>query len=126
TLVAAPAGSGKSALLGAWARRRAGRTVAWLTLDARDNDRNRFWLDLTAALLHATGRGSTALGALGPLPESPVDRLLVATTHGVGAEQRPVVLVLDDAQTVTSRAVLDDVDALLAQSGAGLHLVWST
>lgn len=126
TLVAAPAGSGKTALLGAWARRRAGQTVAWLTLDARDNDRDRFWLDLTAALAHATGRKPIGVGAVESLPDSPIDRLLASTAHGRGGERQPVVLVLDDAQTVTSRAVLDDIDALLTQSGTDLRLVWST
>lgn len=128
TLVSAPAGSGKSALLGAWARRRrTDRTVAWLTLDARDNDRDRFWRDLTAALRHAAGHEPIEVEALDLGRGGSVDRLLAATDHRTdNPEREPVVLVLDDAQTVTSREVLDDVDALLAQSGTGLHLVWST
>jgi LuxR family maltose regulon positive regulatory protein len=126
TLVSAPAGSGKTTLLATWARRRADRTVAWLTLDARDNDRRRFWVDLIAALAHATGRRPAAFGALDPLPDGALERVLTATAEGHDAGASPIVIVLDDAQTVTSPAVLGDVDALLAQTGAGLRVVWST
>lgn len=48
-LVCAPAGFGKTALLAAWAR--AGtHPVAWLSLDAGDNDPARFWRHAVAAL----------------------------------------------------------------------------
>src|SRR3954469_14436989 len=56
TLVAAPAGAGKSALVGAWvAAGRAPGPVAWLTLDETDADRRRFWRGVAAALGHAGG-----------------------------------------------------------------------
>ena len=48
-LVCAPAGFGKTALLADWARR-GGRPVAWLSLDAGDNDPARFWRHVVAAL----------------------------------------------------------------------------
>ena len=66
TLVSASAGSGKTTLLSAWAahlpsRRQAGKgagrraqgsrtAVAWLSLDALDNDPIRFWASVIAAL----------------------------------------------------------------------------
>ena len=49
TLVCAPAGFGKTALLAEWAHRGA-RSVAWLALDAGDNDPARFWRHAAAAL----------------------------------------------------------------------------
>ncbi|HKQ03210.1 MAG TPA: hypothetical protein VJ735_23055 [Actinomycetes bacterium] len=42
TLVCAPAGFGKTSLLGDWARQ-ARQPVAWLSLDAGDDDQVRFW-----------------------------------------------------------------------------------
>src|SRR6266404_1154158 len=62
-LVCAPAGSGKTALLADWAR--GGRPVAWLGLDAGDNDPARFWRYAVAALDRA--RPGLA-GRIGPLP----------------------------------------------------------
>lgn len=48
-LVCAPAGFGKTALLADWLRAD-GRPVAWLSLDAGDNDPVRFWRHVVAAL----------------------------------------------------------------------------
>jgi LuxR family maltose regulon positive regulatory protein len=48
-LVSAPAGFGKTTLLTEWAQRHQGR-VAWLSLDATDNDPVRFWTYVVAAL----------------------------------------------------------------------------
>ncbi len=58
-LVCAPAGSGKTVLLADWARH-GGRPVAWLSLDAGDNDPARFWRHVIAAL----GRARPAIGEL--------------------------------------------------------------
>src|SRR5215218_11120194 len=62
TLVCAPAGFGKTALLADWARRDP-RPVAWLSLDEGDNDPARFWRHVAAAL--DTVRPGVA-GLLGP------------------------------------------------------------
>ena len=49
TLVSAPAGFGKTTLLGEWVAGR-GHPAAWLSLDEGDNDPARFWLHFIAAL----------------------------------------------------------------------------
>src|SRR5688572_6192326 len=51
TLVSAPAGFGKSTLLAEWlaAAETDGRAVAWLSLDAGDNDPGLFWTYVAAA-----------------------------------------------------------------------------
>src|SRR5262249_19212883 len=48
-LVCAPAGYGKTSLLADWTRG-GRRPVAWLSLDASDNDPARFWRHVIAAL----------------------------------------------------------------------------
>src|SRR4051812_26767490 len=63
TLVAAPAGAGKTVLVSAWtATRRTRGTVAWLTLDAQDSDRGSFWSAVLTALAPACGRPAAGLG----------------------------------------------------------------
>jgi LuxR family maltose regulon positive regulatory protein len=49
TLVCAPAGFGKTSLLGEWARD-SRRPVVWLSLDQGDSDPARFWRYVAAAL----------------------------------------------------------------------------
>ena len=55
TLVCAPAGSGKTALLADWARQRK-PAVAWLSLDAADSDPARFWRHVLAGARSGSGR----------------------------------------------------------------------
>src|SRR5665647_2481585 len=67
TLVSAPAGFGKTTLLTEWlaAAPADGRSVAWLSLDQRDNDPALFWTYLVAALQTAAdGVGASALSLL--------------------------------------------------------------
>jgi len=49
TLIIAPSGFGKSTLLNEW-RQTSGMPVAWVSLDADDNQPLRFWTAVTAAL----------------------------------------------------------------------------
>ena len=62
-LICAPAGFGKTSLLADWARG-GGRPVAWLGLDAGDNDPARFWRYVVAALDQAQPRIAERLGPL--------------------------------------------------------------
>ncbi len=62
-LVCAPAGFGKTSLLADWARSGA-RPVAWLGLDAGDNDPARFWRYVVAALDRAQPGIAGHLGSL--------------------------------------------------------------
>src|SRR5437868_3313744 len=97
-LVCAPAGYGKTSLLASWARH-SQQPVAWLSLDAGDNDPARFWRHAVAALDRvrpgitpgeaaallqqvAAAPGGARLGA--PLPES-VAATLAARTEGWAA-----------------------------------------
>src|SRR6516162_8912434 len=67
-LVCAPAGFGKTTLLADWARGD-GRPVAWLSLDAGDNDAARFWRHTVAALDLAQPGIAERMGPLiGPKP----------------------------------------------------------
>lgn len=57
TLICAPAGSGKSVVAGAWARRRLETApVAWLNCRTLADDPSVFWSSVVAALSQAVGR----------------------------------------------------------------------
>src|SRR5215471_2377837 len=85
-LVCAPAGYGKTVALADWARRY-GRPVAWLSLDAGDNDPVRFWRYVVAAV--GPVRPGVA-GRLRPLfgspPPSSFDRLAAALINELAGQ----------------------------------------
>ncbi len=119
TLLAAPAGAGKSALLSSWIEHGAPPgPVAWLSLDADDADRRRFW----GAVLEALGRatGDEAIAALEVSPREPMsmDLVLPALVDALAAREEPVVLVLEDLHEVLD-AVQEDLERLTALSAAG-------
>src|SRR5215217_1408244 len=116
TLVSAPAGAGKTTLLASWSSsRQPPGPVAWLSLDAGDNDPARFWAYLVAALCQsgAVPRDSVLRG-LAPLPGSE-KRFLPLLVSGLAELPAPVVLVLDDLQDITDAPVLQALEILLRQ-----------
>jgi LuxR family transcriptional regulator, maltose regulon positive regulatory protein len=122
-LVSAPAGSGKTALLAEWAPR---RPVAWLSLDAGDNDPVRFWRHAAAALDRVRpGIAGRALPLLGPPPPSSFEGLVTVLVNELAAEpdQGGVVLVLDDYHVIDARAIHASLTFLLEHRPPALHLV---
>ncbi|RZU49420.1 LuxR family maltose regulon positive regulatory protein [Krasilnikovia cinnamomea] len=125
TVVCAGAGWGKTVLVSAWADTR--RTpVAWLTLDAHDNDVQLFWSSVAAAL-RAAGAvpPDSPLAELGTVPTDHVERLR-HVARGLGRLAAPTVLVLDDFHEITDDDVLRELSGLLRHPPAGLRLVLLT
>src|SRR5580704_12622867 len=126
-LICAPAGFGKTSLLADWARS-GGRPVAWLGLDAGDNDPARFWRYVVAALDQAQ---PGIAGRLGPLLGPPAPRsfegLVTALINELAAQagRDEVLLVLDDYHLVDSGPVHESVAFLLENLPPGLLLVVS-
>jgi LuxR family transcriptional regulator, maltose regulon positive regulatory protein len=123
TLVAAPAGAGKSALLSSWIRAgRAPGPVAWLTLDADDADRRRFWRAVLASLAHATGDERVGSLDVSPREALDLDLVLPALVDALAARVEPVVLVLDDFQEVAD-AVQGDLERLVRYAPPALRVI---
>src|SRR5215212_8791485 len=96
TLVCAPAGFGKTALLADWARRDR-RPVAWLSLDDADNDPVRFWRHVAAALDTVRPGVAQQVGALlQGLQATSVEALVTTLVNELAGVAEEVVLVLDD------------------------------
>jgi LuxR family transcriptional regulator, maltose regulon positive regulatory protein len=123
TLVCAPAGFGKTALLADWARRDP-RPVAWLSLDDADNDPARFWRHAAAALdgirPGVAERVAALLQGLQPTSFQAVVTTLVNELAGVAEE---MVLVLDDYHLIQAPAVHESVGFLLGHLPSCLRLV---
>ena len=124
-LVCAPAGYGKTVLLADWARR-GQQPVAWLSLDAGDNDPARFWRHGVAALDRGRPGLAERIGPLfGPPAPASYEGLVTALINelAAGSDADPALLVLDDYHLIDSEAVHTSLGFLLEHRPPGLNLV---
>jgi LuxR family transcriptional regulator, maltose regulon positive regulatory protein len=123
TLVSAPAGSGKTAIVAAWAAKRAaaGSTVAWVTFEEREAPAGAFWSYVQEAL-HRQG---VAVPGVRFDAAAEYSRLLTEIAGALAARTQPVTLVLDSYELATAEESRD-LDFLLRHSGQKLHVVMMT
>ena len=129
TLIAAPAGCGKTTLLSTWIAglQESNRPVAWLSLDAGDSDPARFLTYLVAAL--RTIEQNIGEGALGLLQSSnssqspPTEAILTALLNEITGMPRNFVLVLDDYHVIEAQVVDDACTFLIEHLPPQMHLV---
>ena len=124
-LACAPAGFGKTALLAGWVCR-GDRPVAWLSLDAGDNDPARFWRHVVAALDGVRpGMAERAGPLLGPPAPASFVGLVTALINDLAAQpgEGEVLLVLDDYHLIDTQPVHESLTFLLEHVPPGLHLV---
>jgi len=127
TLVSAPAGFGKTTLLAQWLAE-SGLPVAWLSLEAEDNDPTRFLAYLIAALQILDAQiGATTLAVLHtPQPPSPEVVLAVLTNDLVERGGGDFALVLDDYHVISADPIQRGMTFLLEHLPPQLHLILAT
>ena len=121
TLVAAPAGFGKTTAVRAWCADR-DPPLAWVSLDAGDNDLARFWTYVSTAVdrvREGLGRGALQRLRSTRAIEEPIDELM----NGIAALGQGLVIVLDDLQTVTDRECLASLDYALDHLPARVRVI---
>ncbi len=132
TVVAGPAGYGKTTLVGQWIAARTLRAdafhVAYVTLDGRDNDPIRFWRYIIAACqTFQPGFGVEALELLRAHrlpPFKSLDMMLTVFLNELSLLEHPAVLVLDDFHVLDSSSpVTDALSFVLEHLPAAFHLI---
>jgi LuxR family transcriptional regulator, maltose regulon positive regulatory protein len=123
TLISAPAGFGKTTLLSEWIPH-SPRCVAWVSLDAGDNDPIRFWTYGIAALqMLQPSLGENALILL-QAPQPPVLELILANLlNELAAFPDDFALVFDDHHVIENPALHDNVTFLLDHLPPNMHLI---
>ncbi len=128
-LISAPAGFGKTTLLGEWVHHlsEGGRQrdeVAWLSLDEDDNDAARFFVHLVAALETVQGgvcpRTSALLQSLQPPSPKAILTLLI---NDLAILTFDMVLILDDYHVIEQAAIHAALTFLLDHLPPLLHVV---
>jgi LuxR family maltose regulon positive regulatory protein len=131
TLISAPAGYGKTALIGMWVRHLPDveefRPVAQIALDEGDNIPARFFSYLTAALRLVDEHIGTEVRAALETPQlPPVETLLTSLVNDIERVSTPFILVLDDYHAINEAAIHEAFDWILERQPSKLHLVIST
>lgn len=133
TLIIAPAGAGKTTALAQAlleAQEAAGGpapTVAWLSLDAGDNDPARFWRYVLAALGHALpGAWSRAEAVLRATAARPPEPLATAVLNAAAQLARPLILALDDYHLIEAPSIHAGIALLIERAPPQLRLALAT
>ena len=135
TIISAPAGFGKTTLVGEWVagswHRPPGqvcdRPTAWLSLDEGDSDPSRFLIYFVTALQTiAPSVGEGVLSLLRSPQPPPTESILIALLNEITTIPNNFILVLDDYHLTDSKAVDNALTFLLEHLPPQMHLVITT
>lgn len=126
-LLSAPPGFGKTTLLAEWAATWP-HALAWLTLDAEDNDPSRFLCYLHAALRQAGLDHLTSAANVWayPSPEAAFEKAFTSLTNALEALSTPLAVVLDDYHLMTNPALHSALATWIEALPPHLHLLIAT
>jgi LuxR family maltose regulon positive regulatory protein len=146
TLIAAPAGFGKTTLVSEWLSSNDERRMmndepgshrssfiahrfqaAWVSLDRSDNDPPQFWTYVIAALDGLRpGIGASTLALLRALQPAPIEAVLTPLLNAISALPADAVLVLDDYHVIDAPPIHKALVFLLDHLPPRLHLIIAT
>src|SRR3954452_8162888 len=114
TLVAAPAGYGKTTLVAQWVSQLTDRATAWVSFDQADNDPVRLWTHVITALTRAGCHLEVEVPAFVASNRTRLRTVVLPQiVNALAALTHRVVIILDDFQFIHAAACLEQTDFLL-------------
>ena len=129
TVIKAPAGFGKTSLALAWLNqlRASGAHVAWLSLDADDDEPARFLHHLAQALRQACGNvGASAIGLTAEASLVPAQSIVATLINELVEVDDEVYLFLDDYHLISLPIIHRVVAFFIEHMPSHVHLVVCT
>lgn len=120
TLICAPPGAGKTALLSSWIAEREPEAVAWLSVRP-GTSAGAFWAEWLEGIKRVAP-SDTLLAELTPPRGGPSDRFVVQLLNGFADLDEPVTVVIDDFHEASRRGIAESFAQLLHAAPDGLRL----
>jgi LuxR family maltose regulon positive regulatory protein len=126
TLIAAPAGFGKTTLLSDWIPQ-SQHCVTWLSLDEDDNDPIRFWAYVIATLQKLRANlGESALALLQSPQQPPINSILSTLINEISSFPADFSIVLDDYHRIKAQSIHEALSFLLDHLPSQMHVILTT
>jgi LuxR family transcriptional regulator, maltose regulon positive regulatory protein len=126
TLIAAPAGWGKTLLAGSWlAEDGAGRVAGWVSLGPAEDEVRALWTAVVTAVAPVVGERAAA-DLRRVVADEDVETVPGRVAAVLADDGTPVVLVLDNLHELTSLAVHESLLRLVGRPPRGLRFVATT
>jgi LuxR family maltose regulon positive regulatory protein len=123
TLIAAPAGFGKTTLLIEWIPQ-SPRCVTWLSLDESDNDPSRFWTYFIASLQSLSPQlGDNAFALLQSPHAPPIPSILTILINELTMFRDAFAIVLDDYHVIEATIIHETLTFLIDHLPNNMHLM---
>ncbi len=119
TLLTALAGFGKTGLLVEWLRTTARDPVAWVSLDAADDEPVRLWSHIAEAVSRAEGGPDGE----GPEPARAPDEIAFGLLNRLSRRERGMVIVLDDHQALPADRFAEELAPFVLRLPAGVRVI---
>ena len=129
TIIRAPAGFGKTSLALTWlgALRANGARVAWLSLDADDDEPARYFHHLAHALQRACGTvGAFAIGLTEEASFVPANSLASALINELAEVDDELYLFIDDYHLIGEAAIHEAMSRFVTNMPSNVHVVICT
>jgi LuxR family maltose regulon positive regulatory protein len=126
SLIAAPAGFGKTTLLSEWIPQ-SPNCVTWLSLDKDDNDPVKFWAYFIKSLQGLQAElGAGAYSLLHSPQVPPITSILTSLINDIAAFPNTFSMVLDDYHVIEFHAIHEDLTFLIEHQPTNMHLAITT
>lgn len=123
TLIAAPAGFGKTTLLSEWIPK-SPHCVTWLSLDEGDSSPSRFWMYFVAALQTISPElGLNAQALLPSLQSQDIESILTVLINEITAFGDSFVHVFDDYHLIENTEIDRELAFFIDHQPSNLHLI---